>query len=295
MGAARNPARWMVRAELELADIRNGAQVLPPRWSWSNECFWVVNSDGVAVDPLRRLVRYGGMVHTATFATPHDLAAACEPLFTQHGAATNYRSSMRIGVFIPGLAGDLAALRQIADYTRRHLPPLWAAVDPLTALFKALPGQKKNAAAAARMTATTQNRHFLISERQHQERMAATSAAEFKLAGSIVRMPGQPAAVMNQRECVDLHHAGDTGWVTLRCFPQPGDAAGIYAAASFAIAWLLAALSDDDPQMPVLRWMNELPRQLPFDPVLEKGWAHTNLRHHSRRTVAARLMALDAL
>jgi hypothetical protein len=281
---------WQVKAELEWADVPNGPRSLLPGWRWSDVCWWVVNSNGVANDPQRRDVRYGGMVLTAPYSDPDGLAGAASELLGLLRPVVNYRCGMRISVHIPGLSDSLEMLRRLADYTRRHLPPMWSAIDPLKPLLEAQPGTSVRAASEFQ-TAAMRKRHYLVSERCHAARMTAPDVPAFLAAETPPGPGGKPARAPVIREALDLRDAG-TGWVSMRCFAQARTPGEIAAAAGFATSWLLAAINGSAPQQPVVRWMDQLPRQLPFNAQLEKGWRYTNFHDNSRRTVLARLATL---
>lgn len=275
---------WQVRAELEWPDA--ATVVPPPGWRWSDTCFWVVNSDGVANDPQRRLVKRGGQLHTPVTRSPDDLAAQCAPLFVRLSPVPNYRSSMRVGVRVPDLQDDLDGLKRLAEFTRTHLPRLWLRVDPLEALLDVgdTAGPAVHKGAHARLSATIRARHHLMPEDRHRARMAATRIAAFvapdKTLNTVTGM---------LREAVDVRVAPGNGWVVFRCFAQAASASQVHAAAGFAVDWVRAALHGGDPNRVITKWEPGLPRQLAYAHTLERGWAETNFHHHSRRTVAARL------
>jgi hypothetical protein len=279
---------WLLRAELELPDVAVIAS-LPKGWRWSDVCFWVVNSDGVANDPQRRLVKRGGQLHTAPYRSPSELAAACQWVFRELAPRVNYRASMRIQVQVPGLAYDLDGLKLLCDYTRRYMPPMWPRLDPLEPLLDLQPDPLAAKAAHARLTATIRARHFLISARRHEARMNAANVREFTDCEMIVRADRKPAFAMPARESVDVRDIADGNWVTLRCFAQAREMLETESAAGFAQDWIASALNRGDPLRVIGRWQTVLPRQMPFLHRLELGWAQTNFHHNTRRTVAARL------
>lgn len=283
--------RWHVRAEMEWPDAHTTA-VLAPGWRWSNTCFAVVNSDGTAADPQRRLVHHGGQIHTPVARDPDDLAQMADPLFASLRPVPNYRAAMRIAVRVPALRHDLALLKKVCDYTHRRIAPLWPRIDPLDALLdlgpKATPQEHRGA--AARLTATIRARHYLVPVSVHTHRMNAYTVAAF------TQPPTQPTASGREltvalREAVDLRLVGQVGWVTFRCFASARDAAALRAAASLAVGWLEAACAGHDPAALLDRWQPQLPRQLPYRHDLERGWAETNFAHHTRAQVAAALAA----
>lgn len=285
------PDSWQVRAEMEWPDAHT--VVLPAGWRWSATCFSIVNSDGLANDPQRRLVRYGGQLHTPAAPGCDQLAELVAPMFTRLGPIPNYRAAMRVAVKVPQLREDLPLLKRISDFTVEHLPRLWSQIDPLDPLLDlgglATPVERR--AAAARLTAAIRSRHYLMPMRAHAQRMAATTMAAFTAQATTVTPDGRVLPVP-LREAVDVRHTPRAGWVVLRCFAAPADAAQLRAAAGFAVGWLRHALDEADPTQLsrlVASWSPGLPRQLPYHHGLEMGWRHTNFLHNSRQVVAARL------
>ena len=288
------PESWQVRAEMEWPDAHT--VVPPPGWKWSATCFSIVNSDGLANDPQRRLVRYGGQLHTPAAPDPDQLAALTAPMFTRLRPIPNYRAAMRVAVKIPQLRQDLPLLKTVADFTQRHLPRLWSQIDPLDPLLDlggvASPIEQR--AAAARLTATIRSRHYLMPMRAHAQRMNATTLAAFAAQATTLTPDGRVLPVP-LREAVDVRHTPRSGWVVLRCFACPADAEQLRAAAGFAVGWLRHAIDGADPAAVatlVARWSPGLPRQLPYHHGLEMGWRQTNFLHNSRQVVAARLAQL---
>lgn len=280
--------KLQIRAEMEWPDAHT--VVLPTGWRWSDKCFWVVNSDGIACDPQRRLVKFGGQVHTPITSGPDDLASRCAPLFESLMPVPNYRSTMRVSVRLPDLRDDVRALKRLLDYTHRHLPRTWSRVDPLEPMIDLGPAatEAEHRGAHNRLTAAIRARHYLLPSGLHAQRMKATTVHQL-LAPEVTVATSTGPVPSPLRETVDIRHVQSAGWITLRCFAQAADDDQVHAAAGFALAWIKAALSDDDPARPVNVWHRRLPRQLPYRHDLEKGWQATNFYHNSRQSVAARL------
>lgn len=286
--------KWQVRAEMEWPDART--VVLPSGWRWSDKCFWVVNSDGIACDPQRRLVKHGGQVHTPIARAPDDLAMRCLPLFDSLRPQPNYRATMRVSIRVPDLRDDVDAIKRLLDYTHRYLPPMWSRVDPLDPMVELDPQatDAEHKGAHNRLTAAIRARHYLLPAGLHQRRMKAVTIDQL-LAPEVTISTNAGPVSSPLRETVDVRHVGATGWITFRCFAQAANDDQVHAAAGFATAWTKAALHDDDPVQPVNVWQRHLPRQLPYRHDLEKGWQRTNFYHNSRQSVAAFLADGDTL
>lgn len=281
---------WQVRAELEWPDAITA--VPPSGWRWSDVCFWIVNSNGVANDPQRRLVKFGGQLHTPVLRDSCELYTQSAPLFERLSPVPNYRSSMRVGVRVPQLQTDLAALKQLADYTRRHLPRLWSRVDPVHGMLDVgVHDHDANKGAHRRLIATLRARHFLMPEADHRLRMTARTVPDFCSVETLAVPAGRGPRAWSpaMHESVDLRQVSDNGWVTFRCFAQACSARQLQTAARFAVGWIAAALDDVDPGETVRECEDGLPRQKPYVHAMEQGWLATNFHHHPRRVVAVRL------
>jgi len=289
---------WEVRAEMEWPDAHT--VVLPPGWKWSPTCFCVVNSDGIANDPQRRLVRYGGQVNTPAARSIDDLATMTDPLFVRLAPRPNYRAAMRVAVRVPSLRDDLPLLKRICDFTHRNLPRLWPQIDPLDPLLDLgeQASELERRGAAARLTLTIRARHYFVPLRVHAQRMAAPSMAAFTAPPAVAASNGRMLPVP-LREALDVRHSARADWVVLRCFASPADAGQLRAAAGFALGWVRAAAEctgntaegADPGWLAALaaRWAPGLARQMPYHHGLEMGWRHTNFLHNARQVVAARL------
>lgn len=289
-----NAAGWTYGVELEWPDVDCTA-ALPDGWAWSATDYTIVNSNGVANDPRRRLVLHGGELNSPPADSPSELAEACAQRWKAMRPGWNYRSNLHIHVRVPGLESDVAALQRIASYTRAHLPAALPSLDPLIGLLEGLTDPDELTAAIARRRHSERSRHYFLPAHRHAARMAA-SAVPQALAAEVPRTrQGRPAWALASREAVNLRSLRKHGTVEFRCFAAPREGEHIYAAACFARDWLHAALTDADPAGPVTTWAPALPKQPPFDARLERGWRYTNFKHNKRSTVAARLQELGAM
>lgn len=278
---------WTYGCELEWPDVPCTA-ALPDGWDWSSTDYTIVNSDGVANDPKRQLVLYGGELNTSPYASPTELTEAVATQWRRMRPGHNYRSNLHIHVRIPFLEEEPDLVKQVADFTRRSLPAALEVLDPLDGLLHGLSAPAEVKAARARLTHSTRSRHYFIPENRHIAR-ASASGVEAMLAAEVPQARGRPAWALAPREAVNLRSLRKHGTIEFRCFAAPQTPEHVGAAAAFARDWLQAALTGDDPWQPVKRWTPELPRQASFVHALELGWQETNFKHHSRAAVAALL------
>lgn len=289
-----DPAQWTYGAELEWPDV-DVRTPLPPGWGWSRTDYTVVNSNGTANDPLHRHMLYGGELNTPVTHCPDELLYTTEQVWRLLRPGHNYRSNLHIHVGVPRLAEDLPLLKQLADYTWRHLPQLWPHIDPLETLLEAQPTPDAQQAAAARLQHSQRSRHYTTSAARHAQRMQATTVEQFLAAEVPTAKNGRPAWHLASREAVNLRALRKHGTVEFRCFAAPRAPLHMAAAATFAQQWLLAAFTNADPLPIATGYGALLPRQVPFDLALEQGWRYTNFHTNRRSLVVARLQAMGHL
>lgn len=265
-----------VGAELEWPDVDPQVD-LPPGWAWSTTDYTIVNSDGTANDPQRKLFR-GGELNTPPFDHPVTLAAEAAKLWDRLQPGHNYRSNLHVHI---GAEFDLESLKIIADYTRAWLPGLLPVIDPLEPLAEGLSG-KERAAAIKRLKHSRRSRHFFISQDRHMRRMVARTVDQL-LACEVPMSRGKPQWHLAPREAVNLRSLRKHGTIEFRHFAGPQSADELQAACEFAVLWVNAALQDRPPNCGHL--VDRLPKQVRFDHRLELGWERSNLQHNRREAV----------
>lgn len=279
-------SEWTYGAELEWPDV-DVRQELPDGWAWSRTDATIVNSDGVANDPLRKLVFRGGELNTPPCPDPDALGADADYLRRWLKPGYNYRSNLHIHIAAPEL-GELDALKRVAAYTREHLPRALGVMDSLDGLLQGLTDPEEIAAAERRRSHSERSRHYFIPEHRHATRMEAPTLEDF-LAATVPfsEKTGTPQYHLLPREAVNFLSLRKHGTVEFRCFAGDANAENVHAAASFARDWLRAAL--DNSMTFALPYFWQLPQQAQFNLHLERGWEWTNFRHNKRDVVRQRL------
>lgn len=290
MTASTDGTGWTFGVELEWPDVDTRTP-LPDGWAWSVLDFSIVNSNGTANDPRRKLVRYGGELNSPPYTTPHDMAAATAELWSLLRPGINYRSNLHIHIRVPGLLEDLAALLRLTSFTRLHLPRMIDTLDPLAGLLTGVTDPAAREGAVKRLKHSKRSRHYFIPEARHQRRLAAPTVMDALYAEYPRHADGSPVWHIGIREAVNVQSLRKHNTVEFRCFAAPTGWRQVLTAAVFARTWLLHAFNEvAPPPVPI-----GLPRQLPYDHRLETGWRHTTLDHQRRGVVAARLQQMGLL
>jgi hypothetical protein len=287
-------AGWTYGAELEWpdVDVRRNLDELDAGWAWSRTDYTVVNSDGVANDPLHELVLRGGELNTPVCSDPEELAMRAESMAVALTPGHNYRSNLHIHLGVPELQ-DLDAVKRVADYSWRLLPGALKMSDPLNGLFTGLTDAEEVAGAKARMRHSGKSRHHFVGAARHELRMEAGTLEEFLAAGGPKTRDGRFLWHLDPREAVNLRSLKKHGTVEFRCFAGDREAKHVWAAASFARDWLRAALNGDE--VFEADYFFDLPQQSPFELRLERGWEWTNFSKNKRGVVRERLAEMGKL
>jgi hypothetical protein len=278
---------WTFGAELEWPDV-DARTELGDGWAWSRTDYTVVNSDGVANDPLRKMVLRGGELNTPVCGGADELAERTEEMRERLKPGYNYRSNLHVHVAAAEFA-DIEAIKRIADYTRRLLPGALKMTDPLNGLFTGLTDEEEIAAARRRARHSERSRHYFVSDRRHELRMEAGGLEDFLRIG-VPSREGKPLWHLDPREAVNFRSLKKHGTIEFRCFAGDRSGKHLWAAASFARDWIAAALNDSE--MFELPYFFDLPQQTTFEDRLERGWAWTNFQHNTRETVRERLTGM---
>lgn len=284
---------WTVGCELEWPDVDVFAP-LSKGWSWSTTDYSIVNSDGVANDPKRKLIFRGGELNSPPFASADALSLGVAMCWFAMNPGHNYRSNFHVHVKIPHIERDVPALRQIAEYTRANLRPVIDTIDPLDGLLLNQPNEDALYAARQRLNHSQMSRHYFTTDERHSLRYPATTLEQFLAAEVPISRSGVPQWHLASREAVNLRSLRKHGTIEFRMFADPDDYYQARAAAMFAIGWLRRALENKSCDQ-LIEWsMPRLPRQRPFNHRLEKGWQLTNLHTNSRQVVLQRLQNIAA-
>lgn len=276
---------WTYGAELEWPDV-NTHTPLPAGWSWSATDYTIVNSNGVANDPKRQLIQYGGELNTPPATTPTQLAERAADLWPLLNPGHNYRSNLHIHIRIPDLT--LNMLQTIATFTRQHLPANLPLIDPLNGLLRGH-GPNTHPHAQKRLNHSRRSRHYLLPEKRHLLRLAAKTLDQALAAEVPHSSTGKPQWHLAPREAVNFRSLRKHQTIEFRCFAAPTTPQELEASAHTAHTWLTCALNQEDPRPHLAELSWNLPRQHPYNHRLETGWRRTNLQHNTRAEVAAYL------
>ena len=272
-------AGWTFGAELEFADVSRKTP-LPKGCSWNNQEMTLVNSNGVANDPLGTLWAYGGEVNTRPTNDAADQVAVCmEVVEALGGTGTiNYRCDFQVHIGVPGLADDLAAVKRVGLYVQENYEHVITLVDPIARPRASEWGTLDYELAKQDYRRKKRLHHTQLplgtfEKQQRASNVQAFYAAEF-------RVPPPPRVWVNLRQLWR-----ETETVEFRHFFSTANEQEIESCLWWCELFLDAALNGGPPANELLQSKMVFPVARQFDPALERGYLETNFAHHSRSEV----------
>lgn len=263
-------------AELELADIDTRLGLPPGGFGWDEKDFSMVNSNGIAVDPLRRLYPYGGEVLTPPATTVSDLVEKFQVVMEHFAAGpppvVNYRSNLHVHVRIPRLAEDLGSLIDFQSYIHEVLPPVLPTLVPIP---EPPPGAPPGARQRFRRRHRS-HRTFLTPARLEHQLNAPTVEEFFRREVPATKAEGRPMWHAQARVAVNLRQLLQTDTVEFRHFPGTTCVEEFRAAVEWCRNFTLAWLEDVRDLRTLAREVSpRLPRFCPYDDFLEQRYLLT--------------------
>lgn len=244
---------WSYGAEHEWADWPITA-ALPPGCAHNRKDHTVANSNGIANDPTGRLYAFGGEINTRPTATVDEQVEVMHALLRALPMArVNYRSNLHVHVRAPGLAEDLAALKQVQKYVHAHMPAFFDLIAPLPRPIQWQYRQREVFEGATRRWRRCMVSHrTLLSEARLAHQLRAETCREF-FEREVPRKGARPLWHLQPRVCVNLRQLLETDTIEFRHFPGTRDAREFRACLEWCRRFLAAALVSA-PVDPLAAW-----------------------------------------
>lgn len=272
---------WTIGCELELSDCQRDTP-LPGRSTWDRHDYTIVNSNGVANDPLGKTWKFGGEVNCEPTESIVDqvniimgVLDACTPFPT-----ANYRSNLHIHIRVPGLADNAEKVKWAIEFAQKNGPVAFAFTDPL-------PPEPADHESRVRWRRRKQSHHTLLSEKQMARITSAGTPEQIRMAHAPMSASGKPQYQLVQRCGVNFlslwDHPPQT--VEFRHFSLELNYALLYNAMEWCVQFLEAALGMRD----AMTAQGPFPRQPLIDLELERKYQLTSPRYHPRPKIIALL------
>lgn len=220
MAANTNSETWQYGCEHELADWHQSIP-LPYGFKTDERDVTMVNSNGIAVDPKRRLYHNGGEINTPPTGTIEGQCQCLEEIIGLYpDASVNYRSNLHIHIHVPGLAEDLRQLKRLQAYIHEQLPTVLELVEPIPKPTKQeFPIETHYKGAMRRYKRRKVSHHTFLTKERVAKQLTAKSPRQFHEFGVPLDKDKKPQWQCQPREAVSLRQLLQTNTIEFRHFP----------------------------------------------------------------------------
>lgn len=292
-----DPAQWTYGVEHEWGDVRVGDK-LPAGTTWNHNDNTVVNSNGIANDPMGKIYPFGGEINTKPTDTPqgqvdilNEMLASLDPK-----PAVNYRSNLHVHVRVPGLKDDLESLKQLLGYIHKWMPTLYPKIDPIPyPTTEDYPTKESFDGAMKRYKRRKRSHQYMYPANAFKRMMAATTPQEFYLGETVIGSNGKPAFAIATRAGINLRQIfEETNTIEFRHFTGSLEPHKLLDSIEWCKDFLNLALNF--PEVSPLTLLEN--RKYDFQPfhkydyTMEKMYERTNFAHNTRAQVAVEIAKL---
>lgn len=285
-------------AELEYADVRYG-QRLPDGCCWNKMDHTIVNSNGIANDPLGRLWVYGGEINTRPTGTAEEQAELFAEIneMLDPPPVINYRDNLHIHVRVPGLKDDLDACKKLLRYIVKHADSIYALVDPIPKpSTDDYPDSEAYAGAMKRYHRRKVSHQHRLPPGRVAEMLTASSSSQFyKMHGPLCKNGRR--LMLSTRAGINIRQMWQgTETIEFRHFPGTIDKEEFHSCCKWCEMFLHAALvTEQTPEELLAERPLKFPKFKPYDHDLEMIYRKTsfadNKRNEVRDTLRVMVMA----
>lgn len=279
-----------VGCELELGDIDTKIEIPEKLGVWDYRDGSIMNSNGTANDPLKKLNRYGGEIQVAYDNSCFALAEKVMKIYELFPEVNfNFTTNLHVHIGLKGLKQDLGALQRITQYIDYYGASMLETVDRIPIPEREDFDSKKAFKGAWKRYLRRKRSHHTIPTDEALDRMyEAKTVEDFFKAFAPLDKNGKPQYHLVARPCINLLQLrSPSETIEFRCFTMSPKFKKMLSAFEFCRATIKAALSE---------------RQLTPKEILEKNdfrfqkfWRYkyhkdvifqlTNVRHNSRQQV----------
>jgi hypothetical protein len=273
--------------ELEFADVDIN-NPLPKGNHWNKKDYTIVNSNGIANDPLGKTCKFGGEINTKPTNTIKKQIKVIENVLSclDPKPVINYKCNLHIHLGVPDLIKDLESMKKIYFYANTMDRKIFNIIDPIEKPSRLyFPKEEDYQLAKLRY------RRNLVSHRQkpnlktYLKVMASSTPQEFHDNHAINGENGELLWNATPRDAVNLRQLWETNTVEFRHFFGTLDLWEIESCFIWCSEFLNLALNSPNiPPIDILKRHPNLkfPKPKRFDPRLQRGFDFTNVAHRNR-------------
>ena len=282
-----NKQSFTYGVELEFADvdIRNS---LPEGCSWNKKDYSIVNSNGVANDPLGKTYKYGGEINTRPTNTIAEQVFVIEQIIKKLDPkpVINYKCNLHIHIGVPALKMDLDMMKQIYTYVYNMDETLFDIIDPMTKPIKLDNEDSKLESKRYHRNLTSHRKRPTL--KRFAEVMSSKTPQEFFENHATKDKNGKLCWAITPRDGINLRQLWETGTIEFRHFFGTLDLKEIRSCLIWCSEFLNLAINEPTTPPQIILKNNPnlvFPKPTLFDANLQRGYDLTNIAHHNRKQV----------
>lgn len=281
-------------AELEYADV-NRTQLLPHGCLWDRKDYTIVNSNGVANDPLGELCIYGGEINTRPTDSIKDQVHLFDQInkFLLPSPVVNYRCNLHIHIGVPGLRDNLKLLKRLLVFIVDNSFEAYKIVDPIPHPNRFdYPSNEAYSGAMTRFKRRLKSHQHQLPKSVVQSILAASTTDEFFI-NHAPKSNGNPVWHLMCRAGINLFQMyKETPTIEFRHFPGTTNSKEFESALVWCDGFTRIALGHAEGDLKHLSrsFDFKFPRFMKYDHELELGYRNTSINHVPRSELKKRIL-----
>lgn len=272
--------------ELEFSDIPTNVTIPERLGTYDYEDCSIVNSCGIANDPLKKDVLIGSEINMKPVHTVREMLDNIEELYSiLTPKAANFKSNLHVHISIPGLEHRYEDLYKLHTYTFKYAAEVFKTIDPIPVVADD-PVFKRRAAHLSH------SHHYEFPSQRKELLLQAKTWEEFR-DGQQPMKDGVRLTHAIRRCGVNLRSLWDRGTIEFRHFFAANTLLEYESAIRWCILYVENALSEQQ-SVDILYNSREwsFPRMGEWNPYLLLGWEETNYKYNTRAEVRNKLALL---
>jgi len=276
--------------ELEYADVYRFNKI-PKGSFWNTKDFTLVNSSGIANDPLGKLWEFGGEINTKPTNSIKKQIEVISKInkMLKPKPFINYRSNLHIHIGIPNIKENIKALKKFLLYIDKYQKKAFSLVEPIPKpIISDFKNKEEHSGALKRYRRRCVSHQQILPEKAVRNMLKAKTVKEFHENHVPLLKSGQRGWFITPRSGINLRQLFETGTIEFRHFPGTLDLDEMYSCLLWCREFVYAGLVSKKTPLEIYKANKKrliFPKFKRYIHNLEKLWHITNLNHNSRKEV----------
>ena len=276
-------------AELEFADVLLG-QELPFGNQWNKKDFAIINSNGIANDPLGRTCKYGGEINTKPTNSIEEQVENFKQILKilNPKPIVNYSCNLHIHIGISGLRNDLEMLKKIMTYVYQYGKLAFNLIDSIPIPNKNdYESNEAYGGALKRYKRRRVSHHYLLPKSRIDKILFSETIDDFFKNHAVKNKDGRPLFHLMTRQAINLFQLyNETETIEFRHFPQTLDIEEFKNSLEWCSDFLYEAMTEQKSPEILFESKNwKFPKFELYNHKLALGYKVTSIKYHSRKEI----------